>query len=160
MKTLQFFICSLFMLSFSFAASAQEKSESFKVAGNCGMCKSKIEKAAKSAGATYAQWNVETKQLAVKYSSTSANAAKIQQTIARAGYDTPTVKATTEAYNNLHGCCQYERETTTTTNEAKTDCCTDGKCAKTGEACAKDKACCTTAADHTTTGNPACCKKA
>ena len=168
MKTLQIFICSLLMVTFSMVAGAQEKSEAFKVSGNCGMCKSKIENAAKSAGATYAQWNVETKQLTVKYSSTSANAAKIQQSIASAGYDTPTAKATTEAYNALHGCCQYERETTDA-NTAKAACCANGICAKTGEACKKDMSCCKEAAhqcsadgkcDHATTGNQSCCKKA
>ena len=169
MKTLQIFICSLLMVVLSFGASAQEKSEAFKVSGNCGMCKSKIEKAAKSAGATYAQWNVETKQLTVKYSSTSANAAKIQQSIAKVGYDTPTAKATAEAYDSLHGCCKYERETTDA-NNAKAACCADGKCSKTGEACAKDKACCTAAeghtcsadgkCDHAATDAKACCKKA
>ncbi len=169
MKTLQLFICSLLMVSFSFVANAQEKSEAFKVSGNCGMCKSKIEKAAKGAGATFAAWDVETKQLTVKYSSTSASAAKIQQSIAKAGYDTPGAKATAEAYNNLHGCCKYERETTDA-NNAKADCCADGKCSKTGQACAKDKACCQASADHKCTGekcehttanaNQSCCKKA
>ena len=85
MKTLQIFICSLLMVTFSFAANAQEASEAFKVSGNCGMCKKKIETAAKTAGASYASWNTETKQLTVKYSSTSSNAAKIQQSIAAVG---------------------------------------------------------------------------
>jgi UDP-glucose 4-epimerase len=38
------------------------------------------------------------------------NTDKIQQMIARIGYDTEKNKATDEAYNNLHHCCQYERE--------------------------------------------------
>lgn len=165
MKTLSVFICSLLMVAFSFVAGAQEKTEAFKVSGNCGMCKKKIETAAKSAGATYAAWNVETKQLTVKYSSTALNAAKIQQSIAAVGYDTPTAKATAEAYNNLHGCCKYERETTTA-NEAKA-CCADGICAKTGEPCKKDKSCCKEAAHQCSAdGNcnhaaaTDCCKKA
>jgi len=143
MKTLKLFVASLLMVSFSFVAGAQQKSEAFKVSGNCGMCKTKIEKAAKSAGATFAAWDADTKQLKVKYSSTASNAAKIQQSIAAAGYDTPTAKATQEAYDNLHGCCKYERETTTA-NEAKDAkaCCADGVCAKTGEPCKKDMSCC------------------
>ena len=172
MKTLQLLICSLLMVSFSLVAGAQEKSEAFKVSGNCGMCKSKIEKAAKAAGASFASWDVETKQLSVKYNSTSANAAKIQESIAKVGYDTPTAKATAEAYNGLHGCCKYERETTTA-NEAKDvkkACCADGICAKTGEACKKDMSCCKDGnhkcsadgkCDHATAaGDKACCKKA
>lgn len=167
MKTLQIFICSLLMVTFSFAANAQEASEAFKVSGNCGMCKKKIETAAKTAGASYASWNTETKQLTVKYSSTSSNAAKIQQSIAAVGYDTPSVKATNEAYNNLHGCCKYERETTTA-NEAKA-CCADGICAKTGEPCEKDMSCCKDGdhkctadgkCNHAATVGKDCCKKA
>ncbi|MGV3656905.1 MAG: cation transporter [Chitinophagaceae bacterium] len=143
MKTFKLFLASLLMVSFSFAANAQEKAEAFKVSGNCGMCKNKIEKAAKSAGATSAVWDTETKQLKVKYSSTSSNTAKIQQSIAAAGYDTPSVKATQEAYDNLHGCCKYERETSSSSEakEAKA-CCADGICAKTGEPCKKDMSCC------------------
>ena len=173
MKTLQLFICSLLMVSFSFVANAQEKSEAFKVSGNCGMCKAKIEKAAKTAGATFAEWDVDTKQLTVKYTSTDVNAAKIQQSIAKVGYDTPTAKATEEAYNGLHGCCKYERETTTANEakEVKKDCCADGICAKTGEPCKKDMSCCKDGdhkctadgkCNHAATAGEAksCCKKA
>ncbi len=171
MKTFKLFLASLLMVSFSFAANAQDKSEAFKVSGNCGMCKAKIEKAAKSAGATAAVWDTETKQLKVKYSSTSSNTAKIQQSIAAAGYDTPSVKATQEAYDNLHGCCKYEREATNA-NEAKDAkaCCADGVCAKTGEPCKKDMNCCKDGdhkcsadgkCNHAAAGtDKACCKKA
>ena len=168
MKTLKLFISAFLLVTFSFAAQAQEKQETFKVSGNCGMCKSKIEKAAKSAGASFASWDTETKQLTVKYSSTSANAAKIQQSIAAVGYDTPSVKATAEAYNSLHGCCQYERENTTA-NEAKA-CCAEGICAKTGEPCKKDMSCCKEGTHKCTAegkcphaaanSKGACCKKA
>ena len=87
----------------SFAQTS--KKESFKVDGACGMCKKKIEKAAKDAGATYALWNTDSKMLVVKYNSSSSNTAKIQQKIAGVGYDTPKFKATDEAYNSLHECC-------------------------------------------------------
>src|SRR5258708_37585354 len=99
------------LCNFSFA---QEKKETFKVSGECGTCKKKIEKAAKSAGASYALWDVTSKVLTVKYNSTATNAAKIQQSIARMGYDTPEYKATEEAYDKLDACCQYDRETTKT----------------------------------------------
>ena len=168
MKTFKLFFASLLMVTLSFAANAQETSEACKVSGNCGMCKNKIEKAAKSAGATFAAWDTETKQLKVKFNSTASNAAKIQQSIAAAGYDTPTAKATKEAYDNLHGCCQYERETTSA-NEAKA-CCADGICVKTGEPCKKDMSCCKDG-DHkcsadgkcnhaSASAGKACCKKA
>ena len=119
------------------------KKESFKVEGECSMCKKKIEKAAKEAGATYALWNSNSKMLIVKYNSTSTNAARIQQKIAGVGYDTPKYKATDEAYNGLDECCQYER------SGVKTDCCDNEKCKDAG--CCKDGKC--------TNENSDCCKK-
>jgi periplasmic mercuric ion binding protein len=143
MKTLK--ISSLFVAFMAIAtiSFAQTKTETFKVSGNCGMCKSKIEKAAKEAGAAAATWDVESKQLTVKYNSTSTNTAKIQKKIAGVGYDNVGFKATAEAYDKLHGCCKYERN-----DDAKAGCCSadkcemkDGKCTDM-KAC-KDKACCT-----------------
>jgi hypothetical protein len=34
----------------------------------------------------------------------------VKTAIARAGYDTDEVKSTVESYDNLPGCCQYERK--------------------------------------------------
>jgi hypothetical protein len=34
----------------------------------------------------------------------------VKKAVARAGHDTDVVKATEEAYSNLHSCCQYERK--------------------------------------------------
>lgn len=144
MKTLKIFSTTLICCSIAIASFAQKtKTETFKVSGNCGMCETKIEKAAKSAGASYAEWNKDTKVITVKYKSTSSNLAKIQKSIAEAGYDNAGVKATTESYNNLHSCCQYEREDS---NAAKA-CCDNEKCTKEGCAgmdCCKDKECCKT----------------
>jgi len=88
---------------------AQDKTETFNVSGNCGMCKTKIEKAAKDAGATTATWNKETKVLTVSYNSSSTNTAKIQQKIADVGYDNAGFTATEDSYNKLHSCCKYDR---------------------------------------------------
>ncbi len=125
------------------ASFSQATKESFKVSGECGMCKKKIEKAAKEAGATYALWNSNSKVLIVKYNSTSTNTAKIQEKIAGVGYDTPKYKATDEAYNSLDDCCQYAR------SGVKADCCNNEKCK--GAACCKDGKC--------EKENSDCCKK-
>ena len=106
-------ILSFVFISIASFGFAQAKTETLKVSGECGTCKKKIETAAKKAGATYASWNVDSKELTVKYNSTSTNSAKIQKTIADAGYDTQDFKASDKAYNNLDDCCQYERTTTT-----------------------------------------------
>lgn len=143
MKTLKVIPFIAILMSLAYFGFAQNSaSESIKVSGECGMCKKKIEKAAKDAGATYAVWNKDTKVLDIKYSS-QTNSAKIQQKIADAGYDTPKFKATDEAYNKLEECCQYERESVNTEKKENTMQCEmkDGKCVN--EAACKDKGCCT-----------------
>jgi periplasmic mercuric ion binding protein len=72
------------------------------------MCKNNIEKAAKAAGARYANWSEETHVLTVKYTKKDSRAA-IQQKIAAAGYDNEGAKATQASYDRLHGCCKYDR---------------------------------------------------
>jgi copper chaperone CopZ len=112
------FLLSFVLLSIVSTGFAQAKTETLKVSGECGSCKKKIEAAAKKAGASYAVWDVDTKELTIKYN-TSVNSAKIQKAIADAGYDTPDYKATDEAYNKLDGCCQYERTTLKEKGDAK-----------------------------------------
>jgi len=81
------------------------------VNGTCGMCKSKIERiASKVKGVRYAVWDLESKILEVKFNTEKTNLTAISTKIADAGYDTKTIKATEEAYNNLHHCCKYKRE--------------------------------------------------
>jgi hypothetical protein len=151
MKSLKIFSIALCSLFFVTAATAQEKTETFKVSGNCGMCKNKIETAAKDAGAKSATWDADTKMLTVSYKTKSTNTAKIQSKIAESGYDNVGAKANDDAYNKLHGCCKYDRAMTTVkascckdeatcthhegksdSNTAMADCCKDGKCTKPG----------------------------
>ena len=152
MKSLKIFLFSFLLLSAQ-TLFAQTKTESLKVAGACGMCKTKIESAAKKAGATYAVWNEDSKDLVVKYNSTSSNTAKIQKNIAKAGYDTKDFKATDEAYNQLHSCCKYDRD------EMKAECCGGAQCKEVGcmkdGKCTKDASCCK--AEGCT--DKECCKK-
>ncbi len=133
MKTLQILLLAfLFIIISNNNALAQsQKTETFDVSGNCGMCKSNIEKAAKSAGASYASWDVDAKKLTVKYAKNTSTA-KIQQKIAAAGYDNAGAKASDEAYNKLHGCCQYER-----TLKAEIKSFTDEKACTSGADCCK-----------------------
>ncbi len=85
--------------------------ETFKVWGNCGMCKSTIEKSLKSTkGIKSAKWNVDTKKMTVKYDAEKISLDNIKKTIADSGYDTEEHKASNETYNNLHHCCQYDRK--------------------------------------------------
>ena len=166
---------SLFSLTLLFAVctttlQAQNKTESFAVSGNCGMCKSTIEKAAKSAGATSAIWDEATKQLTVTYKSSTTNTAKIQEKIAAAGYDNAGMKASTSAYEKLHACCKYDRGTEVAkasccADEAtckdhksgsKEDCCKGGICTKPGH---EGKDCCKDGACTKSGDGKDCCKK-
>ena len=86
------------------------KKEEFKVYGNCGMCETRIENAAKSIdGVSEADWNKDTKMLLVKYDESKTDVHKIHMSVAKAGHDTDMHKASDDAYNNLPVCCQYER---------------------------------------------------
>jgi periplasmic mercuric ion binding protein len=168
MKTFKIFSLSLLMIAFTSVAFAQSKTEKITVAGECGTCKKKIEKAATTAGATYAAWNADTKELTVKYNSNSTNAAKIEQAISAVGYDTKNHKASDESYDKLDDCCKYERIATT---ETGADCCKGGKCEDCKDAkdakCKKDMSCCKEGKceHHSAEANEAksghsCCKKA
>ena len=161
MKTLNLYaalLFSIFAINISFAQTAVKK-ETIKVWGNCGMCKKTIEKAAKSAGATTANWNEDSKELKFSYAVKKTSATKIQQSIAKSGYDTQDFTADDAAYNNLHGCCQYDRKTASVGDDAKgkgccskkteaaMKCCDNEKCGKDADACkgmtcCKDKTCC------------------
>lgn len=91
-------------------AQAQSDSTSvFQVAGNCGMCKKRIETAAKIPGVESASWDVATKNLTVKFNSKKSSSLQIQQAVALVGHDTPEVKAPDEIYKKLHECCLYDR---------------------------------------------------
>ena len=86
------------------------KTVTFKVYGNCGMCKSKIEQSLKGVkGVAAATWDVDKKMITVTYNPKKIELLEIHQKIAGVGYDTDEVKAKDEVYNNLHGCCQYDR---------------------------------------------------
>lgn len=149
---------SFVMLAAATFTFAQQKTETLKVAGNCGMCKKTIEKSAKEAGASYALWNKDSKMLTIKYNTASTNKKKIESKIAEAGYDTPDFKATDEAYSKLDGCCQYEREGSA--KEKTMSCCSekcdmkDGKCAD--MATCKEKGCCK---DEAACKEKGCCSK-
>jgi hypothetical protein len=146
MKTLSLFAAimfSIFTINTSVAQTA--KSETIKVWGNCGMCKTTIEKAAKTAGAKTADWDEDSKELKVTYAVKKTSSAKIQDAIAKAGYDTQDFTAVKAAYDNLHGCCKYDRKSASAVDAQK--CCAMEKCSMTaGDCkdmeCCKDKACC------------------
>lgn len=86
------------------------KTEKITVYGSCGMCKSRIEKAAKSVeGVTKATWDAKENILTATFDDTKTTVTKIQEAVAKVGHDTDKAKADDKTYNALPGCCQYQR---------------------------------------------------
>jgi copper chaperone CopZ len=85
------------------------KTESFKVFGNCELCKDRIEKAVKEEGVVSASWDTKTKMLTVTYDSSKTNKDKLSKKLASVGHDTEKYKAPDNVYDRLPACCHYER---------------------------------------------------
>jgi copper chaperone CopZ len=95
-------------LNFSFKSTNTETS--FKVQGNCEMCKQRIEKAAKKLkGVKSATWSMNTHLIKVIYTSEITSIERLHQAIADVGYDTDKIKSTDAKYKALPRCCQYKR---------------------------------------------------
>lgn len=110
MKSILSVLMAVFFISGTPKLFAQSvKTETFKVYGNCNMCKKRIEKAATGAGVTKTTWDVNTKIMTITYDSAKTSSDAIQKRIAAVGHDTEKQKAAGDVYNKLPGCCKYER---------------------------------------------------
>jgi copper chaperone CopZ len=106
-------LVALAVMAFSLLSqglNAQYKATRFQVSGNCEMCKSHIENALDIKGVKHASWNQKTKELKLKYDTTSISEDQIMKAIADVGYDTPKYKADSASYQKLSPCCQYRKE--------------------------------------------------
>lgn len=103
------------------AQKSNIETRNFEVSGNCGMCKKAIEKAARIPGVKNAAWDVSKKLLALKYDKRKTNPAAALRSVAHAGYDNEHYLAPNSAYEQLHGCCQYERRQKTTGEETENE---------------------------------------
>ena len=92
------------LLVITFSVFAGNKTEKIKVYGNCGMCQSRIEKAAKSVdGVTTAEWDKETKILEVTFDDSKTDADKIELALSEVGHDTENHKAKNSVYDETSG---------------------------------------------------------
>ena len=105
-------------------------------------------KAARKAGATKASWNEDSKELKVTYAANKTSSAKIQEAIAKKGYDTQDLTGDDKAYDNLHSCCKYDRKGSVA--EAPKKCCDEATCKMDPKSCKDNKAC----------ADKGCCKSA
>ncbi|KPM32639.1 Metal transport-like protein [Croceitalea dokdonensis DOKDO 023] len=91
----------------------KNKKMTFEVNGKCEMCKTRIEKAALNvSGVKFADWSIPTHQLSLIVDERKTNAMAIKMAIAEVGHDSKELKATQEAYDNVHPCCKYREDNT------------------------------------------------
>lgn len=104
-------VLGLFFSVVVFADNGEKKKKvetlEFEVAGVCGACEKRIEKAALIKGVKMADWDKEKQKIKVIYTTKKTDEKAIHQAIAKAGHDTEKVKATDEAYAQLSDCCKY-----------------------------------------------------
>jgi copper chaperone CopZ len=113
MKSIKKIVMAITVLLSFTVANAQiknAKTETVKIFGNCGMCETTIEKAGNLKKIAQVDWNKDTGMATLTYDAKKTNQDEILKRIALAGYDSEKFLAPDDVYNNLHGCCQYDRE--------------------------------------------------
>lgn len=111
-KSILFMIIAFIItaVTIGFSKPLHYETATFKVYGNCTMCKKRIETALlNNKNITKATWDVNTKILTVEYNPHTISLDSIHKIVAEAGHDTEKVKANDNAYKSLPGCCQYKR---------------------------------------------------
>jgi hypothetical protein len=83
------------------AQSTRDTTITFKVSGDCAMCKERIEKAAQIKGVSVAIWNADTKLLSLTYDPSKTTPEKVLKKIAVAGHDTEVKKADDAVYKSV-----------------------------------------------------------
>ena len=108
MKTsIAVFVCAIVLLSPALAQEPSVVEARFHVAGVCGMCKVRIEKAVRIREVKYAKWDKKSKEFFVAYLSPSITLDSLKQRIAAVGHDTDEFKAPDAVYSALPECCLY-----------------------------------------------------
>jgi periplasmic mercuric ion binding protein len=93
------------------AQEVNTRTDSFRVAGNCGMCEKRIETAASTVkGVVKADWDAAKGMMVLIYHPAETTIETVQKAIAAAGHDTDKAKASNKVYSKLPGCCQYKRD--------------------------------------------------
>lgn len=93
----------------SIAQIKNAKTETVKIYGNCGMCKTTIEKAGNVKKTSKVIWNEDSKVATLTYNSKTTNQDAILKRIALVGYDSDKFLAPDDAYAMLPQCCKYQR---------------------------------------------------
>lgn len=120
-------VATMVLLSTSIYAQIKNaRTETVKVYGNCGMCEATIEKAGSLKKVAKVDWDQDTKIATLTYDTKQTTQDEILRKISLAGYDSDKFLAPDDAYNNLHGCCQYDRVAKVAINDETKMKTTDG----------------------------------
>lgn len=106
MKTIIAFIILCLFAAPSFAQKKVQE-DTIKVAGNCVMCKKRIESSLDRNGVKYVNWDVDKKELSVVYREDKVTLEELHKLVAQSGHDTDKVQATDSVYAKLPFCCLY-----------------------------------------------------
>lgn len=90
-------------------ANVKIKSEKFIVHGNCEMCKTRIDSAAKKTyGVIAATWDINSKIINVVFNTNKTSIDSIHLSISKMGYRTDKIVADSIGYQQLPTCCQVK----------------------------------------------------
>jgi mercuric ion binding protein len=108
MKNLLFLSLFIFIGTIGLSQKAEKfKTVIIQTTAECGDCKERLEeKLNYTAGIKFAELDLESKKVTVKFSTSKITAEEIKQLIAAIGYDADEVKAPKEAVQKLPLCCQ------------------------------------------------------
>ncbi len=112
-------LCLVLLTSHGFAQTPVNNIDStttIQVQGACMMCKERIEQAANGKGVKQAEWDVDSKILALTFNKLATNLDKIIKRIVDVGHDVGNKKAKDIIYNELPECCRYREQDTTAHN--------------------------------------------
>lgn len=106
-KIILAFAISIVSLSAIAQNQSTLKTDTLGVEGVCGMCKKRIESAAKSnEGVVAAAWDLEKQLLTVVYDSVKVSLEQIQTSISEAGHNTTGLDRNSDRYKELPYCCR------------------------------------------------------
>lgn len=109
MKKLILLVVGIFIVSNVFAQKEQKNTEIviIQTSAVCEDCKERIETALNYLkGVVYAELDLKTKKVTVKYKLAKVTLDQLKQKIAETGYDAGDVKATGEGLSKLPACCK------------------------------------------------------
>ena len=108
MKNLLFLSLFIFFGTIGFSQKAEKfKTIIIQTSAECGDCKERLEeKLNYTAGIKFAELDLESKKLTVKFATSKITEAQIKEIINEIGYDADDQKAKKEAVQKLPLCCQ------------------------------------------------------